>query len=201
MPGHEPTHRSRPIQVAKRKQKPLGQEEIVVRKKSKTTKAAAAKQDEASNALGDQEEPKTFISPEKYLGKARTGKEDKDEEPRVFVSPLKYMYAANEGGERSRGGRETVGKRQGDKEASTRPSDDNKAGSSQKPLHVKKSTESIADRFVTSAQEDLMQMIDEGASDKAIDNQMKIIKMLRARLPSQGQSIFSRADFLANISQ
>jgi hypothetical protein len=188
MPSQEPAHRSRPVQVAKRKQKPLGREEIVVRKRSKTAKAVTFEDDEAANASDDQEGLKIFISPEKYLGK--TGIGGGNEELRVFVSPLKYMYAANEDDERPRGRRESHVKGKGDTGSSSRPSDD-KAGSTQHLPRVEKSTESAADRFVTTAQEDLMQMIDEGASDKAIDNQMKIIKLLRARLPSQGESIFS----------
>jgi hypothetical protein len=201
MPGHEPAHRSRPVQVAKRKQKPLGQEDAVVKKRSKT-KIEAAEENETSNALDEKEEPKMFISPEKYLDKAKVS--DEDEEPRVFVSPLKYMSLANEDDSRPRAKHQTLSKKGGNQESSfkhrtrtkgpgkkkssTRPLD-NKLSSSQQPPHVEKSTEPPVDRFVTSAQEDLMQMIEEGASDKAIDNQMKIIKMLRARLPSQGKSI------------
>jgi hypothetical protein len=182
----EPAHRTRPVQVAKRKQKPLGQEEPVVKKKSKTTKATT-EGDEASNASDEQDEPKTFISPEKYLDKAIV-RED-DEEPRVFVSPLQYMYLANEHDERPRVGRKSHEKGQVDKESSTRPSS-NKPSSSQPPPHVEKSTEPSVDRFVTDAQEELMRMIDDRASDKAIEYQMKIIKMFRARLPSQGRSTF-----------
>lgn len=204
MPGHEPAHRSRPVQIAKRKQKPLGQEDAVVKKRSKT-KIAAAEGNETSNALDEQEEPKMFISPEKYLDKAKVS--DEDEGPRVFVSPLKYMSLVNEDDSRSRAKHQTHSKKgggnqessfkhqtrtkgPGKKKSSTRPLD-NKLSFSQQPPHAEKSTEPPADRFVTSAQEDLMQMIEERASDKAIENQIKIIKMLRARLPSQGKSLLS----------
>jgi hypothetical protein len=181
MPGLEPANRSRPVQVAKRKQKPLGHEEIVLRKKSKTK--AVVEDDETSTSLDDQEEPKTFISPERFLDKSKV--RDEDEELRVFVSPLKYMYFANEDAERPRAGCKINGRKQGDKEASTQLAD-NKPGSTQHAPHVEKSTEPPADRFVTSAQEDLIQMIEKGASDKAIENQTKIIRMLQARLLSQG---------------
>jgi len=93
MPGLEPANRSRPVQVAKRKRKPLGHEEIVLRKKSKT-KAVTVEDDEISTSLDGQEEPKTFISPERFLDKSKV--RDENEELRGFVSPLTYMYFANE---------------------------------------------------------------------------------------------------------
>jgi hypothetical protein len=187
MSGLESAHRGRPVQVAKRKQKPLGQEETLVRKKSKT-KAATAEDGETSNALDDQEEPRVFISPEKFLDKPRV--RDGDEESRLFVCPLKYMYCTNEDNKRPPAGDKSYRKGKGDKEPSTQPSD-NKPSSNQHPPHVEKSTEPPVDRFVTNAQEDLIRMIEEGASDKTIENQTKIIRMLQARLLSRGESIVS----------
>jgi hypothetical protein len=190
--GDEPGRRTRPVQVAKRKQKPLGQDEIVVRKKSKTTKAPTDEGDETLNVLDEQKEPKPFISPEKYLDKEIM---DEIEHPKEFLSPLKYMYLDNKGVERSRVGSKSHKRKRGcpggrgAEQSSTQPSEDNTGPvNHQKP--VEKATSSPTDRFVTEAQEELMRMIDERASDQAIDNQLKIIKMLRARLPPQGESVF-----------
>ncbi len=196
----EPAHRTRPIQVAKRKQKPLGHEEVEARKRSKAAKAALIEDDETSNFLDEQDEQKRFISPDKYLDKAKIG--DDDKVPKEFVSPLKYVYSANEGDQSPQAKRKTNTKRQGNQESSVnclshtkkpgekgssaRPLDD-RLSSSQQPPQIEKPNENPSDRFVTSAQEDLLQMIDEGASDLAIENQLKIIKMLRARLPSQSE--------------
>lgn len=142
MPDDMPARRTRPVQVAKRKQKPLGQEEVATKKRSKTKAATTAAEDDVSNSRDDQEEPKTFISPEKYLDKVKL--RDEDEEPRVFVSPLKYMSLANEDDERPRVGHKTREKRREDKEAGARPWD-NKPSSSQRPLPVEKSTELLVD--------------------------------------------------------
>jgi hypothetical protein len=183
------SHCTRPIQTAKRKQKPLGQDELVMRKKSKTTKAATNEEDETANILDENEDSALFISPEKYLGKETTH----DEPPKEFVSPLKYKSLADDSDERPRAKQKKPAKKRGDQEGNSKPQTHSKIlgekrSSTRVSDNVEKSNENPSDRFVRSAQEDLMQMIDEGAGDIVIENQLKIMKMLRARLPSQSVS-------------
>lgn len=147
----------RPAHVAKRKQNLMGQEVLPVKKKSKSIAATH-----------DSEEPSMFISPPKDLDAAR--EIDEDSEHEEFVSSQNYLDIANNYDERPR----HEGKMRGDQGKSKEP---NSCTSNSKASP----TESVLEHSLRAAQKNLLTMIEEGADDETIANQVSIIDKLTAR--------------------
>lgn len=162
MAGDEYTAREHPAQNANRKQKLANQEELLVRKRSKTMHTGSIEYTVSPTARDDKDEQKMFVSPPRYshAAKARDGEGSK-----AFEAPQRYPNVANSHIERARIGDKSFGRQKRNEESGNHAN----------------STESTLVRTLKITQETLIKMIEDGASDETIENQVKIIEKLRAR--------------------
>jgi hypothetical protein len=179
MTQEKSTGRNRPAQVAERKRKPLGQENLPVGKKSKLTKTGTDEQESPSElAIDDRQQPKLLVSPQRHV--KATEETDDEEESRVFVSPQKYLdIITNTYDGRPRPREKASGERQ-------------RAEVRDRLLNDANSPESISERILKSAQDTLMIMTENRAGNQIIENQSNIIGKLAARIRVVDQPSESR---------